>query len=64
VIEILTFGNSNEKEGKKFNKESWQKLINGLPIDKKHKEKLLTLTPKTYIGLVSKITNIVLKFDL
>jgi adenylosuccinate lyase len=43
-------------KGKKFNKESWQELINGLPIDKKHKEKLLKLTPKTYIGLAEKFT--------
>jgi adenylosuccinate lyase len=39
-------------KGKKFNKDSWQKLIEGLPVDKKHKEKLLTLTPKTYTGLI------------
>lgn len=42
-------------KGKKFNKDSWQKLISGLPIDKKNKEKLLTLTPKTYIGLSEKL---------
>ncbi|MCL6096927.1 MAG: adenylosuccinate lyase [Patescibacteria group bacterium] len=42
-------------KGKKFNKDSWQKLINELPIEKKHKEKLLTLTPKTYIGLAEKL---------
>lgn len=43
-------------KGKKINKDSWRKLIDGLPVDKKHKEKLLTLTPDTYIGLASKIT--------
>ncbi len=43
-------------KGKKLDKESWQALINELPIDKKHKEKLLKLTPKTYIGLASKLT--------
>ncbi len=42
-------------KGKKFNKDSWQKLISGLPIDKKHKEKLLKLTPSTYIGLSEKL---------
>jgi len=42
-------------KGKKFNKDSWQKLINELPVDRKHKEKLLTLTPKTYIGLAEKL---------
>ncbi|MCL5434865.1 MAG: adenylosuccinate lyase [Patescibacteria group bacterium] len=41
----------NLTKGKKFNKDSWQKLINDLSIDKKHKEKLLNLTPKSYIGL-------------
>jgi len=45
-------------KGKKFNKDSWQKLIKDLPIDKKHKEKLLNLAPNTYIGLTSKITNV------
>ena len=43
-------------KGKKFDKDSWQKLINDLPIDKKHKEKLLKLTPNNYIGLAQKLT--------
>jgi adenylosuccinate lyase len=42
-------------KGKKFNKESWQKLISELPIEKKHKEKLLKLTPKTYTGLAERL---------
>lgn len=42
-------------KGKKFNKDSWQKLISGLPINKKHKEKLLTLNPQNYIGLSEKL---------
>ena len=42
-------------KGKKFNKESWQKLINELPIDKIHKEKLLKLNPHTYVGLSEKL---------
>lgn len=42
-------------KGKKFNKDSWQKLINELPVDNKHKDKLLTLTPKTYVGLAEKL---------
>ena len=42
---------SQHTKGKKLNKNSWQKLINELPIDIKHKEKLLKLTPDTYIGL-------------
>lgn len=42
-------------KGKKFNNESWQKLISGLPINKKHKDKLLKLTPNTYVGLSEKL---------
>ena len=42
-------------KGKKFSKNSWQKLINDLPVDKKHKEQLLNLTPHTYIGLSEKL---------
>jgi len=44
-------------KGKKFNKDSWRKLISGLPIDKKHKEKLLKFTPNTYIGLSEKLAS-------
>ncbi len=43
-------------KGKKLDKASWEKLINNLPVDKKHKEKLLALTPKTYICLAEKLT--------
>ena len=43
-------------KGKKFNKDSWQKLIDDLPIDQKHKEKLLKLTPNNYLGLAQKLT--------
>lgn len=46
---------SQYTKGKKFDKKSWQKLINNLPIDKKHKGKLLTLTPNSYIGLAKKL---------
>ncbi len=42
-------------KGKKLDKESWQKLINDLPIGQKNKEDLLKLTPKTYIGLAEKL---------
>ncbi len=42
-------------KGKKFNKESWLELINSLPIEQKHKIKLLELTPKTYVGLSQKL---------
>lgn len=46
---------AKQTKGKKFNKESWQKMINDLPVDKKHKEELLKLTPLTYTGLVSQL---------
>src|ERR1035437_9558986 len=46
---------AQQTKGKKLNRESWQKLIGELPIDKTHKEKLLKLTPKTYTGLAEKL---------
>jgi adenylosuccinate lyase len=46
---------AKETKGKKFNEQSWKKLINSLPIDKKHIERLLALTPTTYIGLASEL---------
>ncbi len=42
-------------KGKKFNQESFEKLINSLPIDKKHKEKLFALNPRNYVGLAEKL---------
>ena len=42
---------SYQTKGKSFSKNSWQNLILNLPIDKKHKDYLLRLTPKSYTGL-------------
>ena len=44
-------------KGRRLDKTSWEQLINDLPVDKKHKEKLLKLTPKTYIGLAERLVN-------
>lgn len=46
-----------QTRGKKFDKESWQQMINDLPIEQKHKEELLKLTPKNYVGLAEKLVN-------
>ena len=41
--------------GKKLNKESYIKFIKGLQISDTSKNKLIKLTPKTYIGLSNKL---------
>ena len=38
-------------QGRKINKDQYQKLINDLPLEKKRKNKLLNLTPSTYLGI-------------
>ena len=43
--------------GKQMNKKDWEELIEALPLEKKNKEKLLKLTPKTYIGLAEKLVD-------
>ena len=41
--------------GKKLNKESYIKFVKGLQISDASKNKLIKLTPKTYIGLSNKL---------
>ena len=42
-------------KGKHFREKEWKELIKGLSISKLNKERLLNLTPQTYLGLASKI---------
>lgn len=44
-------------KGKKLNQEDWQNLVQNLNISEKNKQKLLKLTPLTYIGLASKLNS-------
>ena len=41
--------------GKQMDKNAWEELIQSLPLDAKQKEKLLELTPTSYIGLAEKL---------
>ena len=43
--------------GKQLTKNDWEDLINSLPLEQKEKEKLLKLTPTTYIGLAEKLVD-------
>ena len=43
--------------GKQMDKKVWEELINALPLDAKQKEKLLKLTPTSYIGLAEKLVD-------
>ena len=43
--------------GKQMDKNAWEELIQSLPLDAKQKEKLLKLTPKSYIGLAEKLVD-------
>ena len=45
----------NLSRGKKLNKESYIKFVKGLQISDASKNKLIKLTPKTYIGLSNKL---------
>ena len=42
-------------KGKKLNQKDWQNLVQGLEILSSNKEKLLKLTPSTYLGLAKKL---------
>jgi len=42
-------------KGKKMNKDDWKNLVSKLPISDVPKQKLLKLTPETYIGLATKL---------
>lgn len=43
-------------KGKKMNKEDWINLVQSLKISELNKQKLLKLTPETYLGLASKLS--------
>lgn len=43
--------------GKQMDKNAWEELIQTLPLDAKQKEKLLELTPTSYIGLAEKLVD-------
>lgn len=43
-------------KGKKLNQKDWKNLVQGLEISSSNKEKLLKLTPSTYLGLARKLT--------
>jgi adenylosuccinate lyase len=43
--------------GKQLTKNGWEELIKSLPLEQKEKEKLLKLTPTTYIGLAEKLVD-------
>lgn len=43
--------------GKQLDKKDWEELINSLPLEQKEKEKLLKLTPTSYIGLAEKLVD-------
>lgn len=43
--------------GKQMDKKAWEKLVQDLPIDGKQKEKILKLTPTSYIGLAEKLVD-------
>lgn len=42
--------------GESLDEASWKTLVDKLPVDERVKKELLTLTPKTYIGLAKEIT--------
>lgn len=44
-------------KGKKLDKTGWKKLVRSLNIKKRDKQKLLNLTPETYLGLAKEIVN-------
>jgi adenylosuccinate lyase len=43
--------------GKQMDKNAWENLIQALPLDQKQKEKILKLTPTSYIGLAEKLVD-------
>jgi len=43
--------------GKQLDKKGWEELVASLPLEKKDKERLLTLTPTSYIGLAEKLVD-------
>jgi len=43
--------------GKQMDKKAWEELIKALPLDQKQKEKILKLTPTSYIGLAEKLVD-------
>ncbi len=48
---------SKLSKGSKLDRDSWIEIIKNLPINKTHKDILLTLTPKNYIGLAEKLAD-------
>lgn len=42
-------------KGKTLNREKWKKMVRSLNIKKRYKEKLLKLTPETYLGFSKRI---------
>ena len=44
-------------KGRHFGEKEWKTLVQSLSISKANKEKLLNLTPSTYLGLASKIAS-------
>lgn len=44
-------------KGRHFGEKEWKNLVQGLKISKENKEKLLKLTPSTYLGLAAKLAN-------
>jgi adenylosuccinate lyase len=43
--------------GKQLTKKDWEELIKSLPLEQKEREKLLKLTPTSYIGLAEKLVD-------
>ena len=43
--------------GKQMDKKDWEELIEALPLNQKDKEKLLKLTPQSYIGVAEKLVD-------
>ena len=52
---VLKYVFKTLSRGKKLNKESYIKFVKGLQISDASKNKLIKLTPKTYIGLSNKL---------
>lgn len=46
-------------KGRHFGEKEWKELVQGLKISKANKDKLLNLTPSTYLGLTEKLANVI-----
>jgi len=55
ISNFLYLSFTSAKKSKNITKESVRKFIQGLKIPKEDKDRLLKLTPQTYIGLADKI---------